>query len=102
MGKVDPMVERMREWVDSNFKSATEAAGKLGMTYSNLSQYLGGKRHPGYEVLKRFREAGCNINWLLTGDTTPIDDADKLRKRISELERVIEVIQSAIPPKKEA
>jgi len=102
MKNVDPVVERMREWVDSNFKSATQAAERLGMTYSNLSQYLGGKRHPGYEVLKRFREAGCNINWLLTGDTTPVDDAEALRKRISELEKVIEVIQSAIPSKKEA
>jgi hypothetical protein len=64
------------------------------MTYANMSQYLGGKRHPGFEILTRFRKAGCDVNWLITGEEIPREEVERMKERVRELEKAIKAIQS--------
>lgn len=60
--------DRILEFASKIDKGKTELAVALGMSYPHLYKYVSNKSMPGADILIRFRELGCDINWLLTGE----------------------------------
>lgn len=63
----DSAGERMRLFIESNYRSLADFAKRVQMDVGNLQKYLTNKRMPGTRVLQRFEEAGCSATWLLSG-----------------------------------
>lgn len=61
--------ERLREWGLEKFGSVNAFAEALKIAQSQLSNYLNGRRIPGNKMQDRLRKLGCNITWLMTGET---------------------------------
>jgi SOS-response transcriptional repressor LexA len=59
---------RLREFGESNFKSLSKLAERLGMKPQSLQKYLNGTSIPGGEIIARLIDLGCDINWLFYGD----------------------------------
>jgi len=61
----------LRKFAEENFNSLADLARKLGMNNpQQLNPYTSGKSILGGEKLAILRELGCDINWLLTGETS--------------------------------
>lgn len=67
---------RLREFGSVRFTSLKEFAEALEMQPSNLQAYLKGEREPGAQVLKKLRNLGCDINWLLGDEPAPNASSD--------------------------
>jgi transcriptional regulator with XRE-family HTH domain len=78
-------------------------AEALGMKKESLNQYLNGKVAPGYKLLKRLSERGCNLHWLLTGkEESEVMKQLQLReieleKELLEKDKIISKVAEAIP-----
>jgi transcriptional regulator with XRE-family HTH domain len=44
-------------------------ARKLGISPQTLNNYLSGQRRPGGKMQERLEALGCDVIWLMTGDT---------------------------------
>lgn len=57
-------------------------AGMLEIPQGHISPYLRGEKTPGPKLQERLRRLGCDIEWLMTGNThidrNEISDEDKL------------------------
>lgn len=47
--------------------SASKLAEELGMSAPSLQSYTNGRSKPGYQIISKLHNLGCNINWLLSG-----------------------------------
>lgn len=47
--------------------SASKLAEELDMTAPSLQSYTNGRSKPGYQIISKLHNLGCNINWLLSG-----------------------------------
>ncbi|ACF10526.1 conserved hypothetical protein [Chlorobaculum parvum NCIB 8327] len=65
---MDSIGERMRLFIDNNYRSLADFAKTAEMDVGNLQKYLTNKRTPGTKVLQRFERLGCSASWLLTGE----------------------------------
>ena len=63
--------KRLRYYAHMRYGSLKELAANLGVTSSTLSQYTPGKSIPGNTMQARLREIGCDIEWLMTGESEP-------------------------------
>ncbi len=87
--------KRLRYFAHMRFGSLKELAAHLGVTSSTLSQYTTGKSIPGNTMQSRLRDIGCDIEWLMTGESEPVQTEDvsisqefkRLRKEFSTLLR---------------
>jgi GTP cyclohydrolase II len=60
---------RLRERSEKKFGPGLNASARgYSMSPENLSQYWTGKILPGNKMQARFREAGGDVNWLMTGE----------------------------------
>ena len=60
---------RLQKWGLERYKNLTAFAEGLGMSPQNLNAYLRGYRIPGNTLKGRLRELGCDIGWLMTGQS---------------------------------
>lgn len=60
---------RLRQFADNNFNSIAEFAKQLGMQRQQLYGYFSGDTYPGGEILIKLGKLGCDLNWLLIGET---------------------------------
>lgn len=61
---------RIKEFATKNNLSLAQLSRQLGMKNpQGLNPYINGGSFPGGELLIKLSELGCNINWLLNGDT---------------------------------
>jgi transcriptional regulator with XRE-family HTH domain len=60
---------RLRYFAHLRFGSIKELATAMRVSPSTLSQYTTGKCVPGNLMQKRLRELGCDIEWLITGES---------------------------------
>ena len=70
---MSPKVEigrRLREFGQGRYPSMSAFAEALGVSPSQINNYLSGRRTPGNKMQSRLRDLGCNIEWLMTGYTT--------------------------------
>jgi hypothetical protein len=64
------VARNLREFGEKNFHSMKEFAFALGTTPGSLySGYLNSRRIPGPAMLLNLVRLGCDIHWLLTGET---------------------------------
>ncbi len=97
--------KRLREFA-ARFRSQSELARALGMKkHQQLYPYLKGQSLPGFEIIAKLRELGCDPNWLIAGETdvpqTPKweegkleYDSEKMRKDIeTEIDKVVKMVQ---------
>lgn len=78
---------RMKEWSSKHFGTVRGTAKAMKMTESNLQQYLTGVRKPGFTILLRLCQLGCDINWLMSGKE--LADKVRLKKRVQEMDKLI-------------
>lgn len=62
--------ERFRQFITEHYITVKNAAEALGISSATLSSsYLNGKSVPGGELIAKLIQAGCDVDWLLTGKT---------------------------------
>lgn len=91
--------------------SASKLADKLGMSAPALQSYTNGRSKPGYQIIMKLHNMGCNINWLLSGegnmilsdlpcgDSPPIQtntSQQSINQEIEKLEIEIRLLKSKI------
>lgn len=62
--------KRIKEFAEEKHGGLSNLAKIINVSLQNLSQYVTGRNSPGKKFLLRLNEAGCDINWLLTGEKT--------------------------------
>lgn len=67
------IADRLRYYAHMKFGSLKLLARQLGVTSSTLSQYATGKSIPGNTMQNRLREIGCDVEWLMTGNSENMD-----------------------------
>lgn len=90
--------QRLRQWGVDKFGNLTEFASQLGISASNLSQYLSGKSMPGNKMQERLRKLGCDITWLMTGMTRDQLDRGLVRTATNILEGRGKTVHDSIMP----
>ena len=58
--------EKLREFGIKKFGSVKTFAEALGMKPPTLQVYLRGISEPGANILRKLKNLGCDINWLLS------------------------------------
>lgn len=64
--------QRIREFALSRYDTLAAFARALGINQVHLSAYMTGRYRPGGKLQARLREAGMNIDWLMTGEIPTI------------------------------
>lgn len=60
--------ERFREFITEKYITVKNAAEELGVSSATLSStYLNGTSVPGGALIAKLIQAGCDVDWLLTG-----------------------------------
>ena len=96
---------RLKEFA-KRFDSLAEFARLLDMEYpQQLQPYLTGKSLPGFELLAKLRNLGCDPNWLISGEGKPPTvpplkeerleyDSDEMRREVEEeVDRLVKTAQ---------
>lgn len=74
MKKIDKkeVGNRLRQFLTGRFGNLEDAATYLDTTVSSLrNSYFNGQSLPGKSILEKLKSDGCNIDWLLFGETDP-------------------------------
>lgn len=66
---MDTVQERLKEFAQY-IGSATKLANLLDMSPQSFIQYTNGRSKPGFEIISKLYNLGCNINWLVSGKGT--------------------------------
>ena len=103
--KKEDVGKRLSEFA-ARFPSQSELARALGMKkHQQLYPYLKGQSLPGFEIIARLRELGCDPNWLIAGESGALQapkwkeekleyDSEKMREEIeTEIEKVVKMVQ---------
>jgi len=61
------IARRLREFGEKKYPSMAAFARALGIRPQALSSYLKARSRPGYDLLMKLKELGCDIDWLMTG-----------------------------------
>lgn len=104
MLKNEEIGQRLRIWGEDRFKDLGEFSKELQVNYSTLQRYLAGKIKIGQDSIIRLIEMGCDIEWLLTGESKYEGTKDNIntvnekfteyeQRRISDLLLEIEKMQ---------
>ena len=76
---LDEIGPRLRSVADRFHEgNKSELARSLGMKPSSFAKYLNGDRRPGAVVLEKLSRMGVDINWLLTGSGTMLDETARI------------------------
>lgn len=60
--------KRLKEFAKSRYGTVSAFAEACSMPQPQMSAYTSDAKSPSIDVLLRFLQAGCNINWLLSGE----------------------------------
>ena len=108
---------KLKHFAKNNYGSIKELAEKMDMHPNSLSRYIGGGNNPGLLVLIKLAKAGCDMNWLFeeakeennlmvaeekAGYYSRDKEIEKLRKRIEELEGMLNAIMDVANKKNPA
>ncbi len=89
--------EKIRIFAEKKGFSLTLLAELLGMKPQSLQVYISGKSLPGSEILQKFRDLGCDINWLLSDSPDPPPETNQLlQARIQQLEEENQRLRDSI------
>lgn len=60
--------KRLKDFAKAKYGTVSAFAEACSMSQPQMSAYTSETKSPSVDVLLRFLQAGCNINWLLSGD----------------------------------
>lgn len=60
---------RLRHFAEGKFGGISRLADALGISQPRLSHYVSDKRAIPPEVVQKLAQLGCDITWLMTGET---------------------------------
>ncbi|HQT92977.1 MAG TPA: hypothetical protein PL001_13225, partial [Candidatus Kryptobacter bacterium] len=88
------------------FRTQSELARALGMKkHQQLYPYLKGRSLPGFEIIAKLRDLGCDPNWLISGEGSAPEthrvveekleyDSEKMREEIeTDIDKVVKMVQ---------
>lgn len=78
--------DRLKDWLKQKYGNINKAAIAFDMPPITLHRYTTGVNSPGMPFLLKLRELGCDINWLLTGETQD-EHLKKMQDEIEELKK---------------
>lgn len=90
MLKTKEIGHRLRIWGLDRFKNLGEFSKELQVDYSTLQRYLTGKIKIGQDSFVRLVEMGCDIEWLLTGESKYVknpEDNNIINEKLTEYEK---------------
>lgn len=103
--KKEDVGKRLSEFA-TRFPSQSELARALGMKkHQQLYPYLKGQSLPGFEIIAKLRELGCDPNWLIAGESGAPQvpkwreekleyDSEKMKNEIEpEIDKVVKMVQ---------
>ena len=77
------MMDRLSSWIRGMWDSQSEAVEDTGIDKGLISNYWNKKgSKPGAEILAKFLEQGCDINWLLSGGSNPNEKLSRIVKEL--------------------
>lgn len=89
--------EKLRFFAENYIGSVAKLAELLGMKPPSLYVYLNNEIIPCGEILKKLKELGCDINWLLSDTLDPPPETNQLlQARLKELEEDKQRIRDSI------
>jgi len=59
--------DRLKQFAFDKYGSITGLSEVTGIVQPQLSSYTSGKKKPSVDILLKLLNAGCNINWLISG-----------------------------------
>lgn len=65
------IAERIKEFAKSRYGSVSGLTRAMGIKETSLSTYLSGRSKPGAMIQSKLREAGADIEWIMTGKAGP-------------------------------
>lgn len=82
---------RLRKFLLDKFGKLNNGAVKIGMSPQSLQKYLNGEFIPGGEILSKLSQLGCDIDWLLLGVETKIENVSdaSYKEYISRKDKII-------------
>ena len=78
MDNKSEIANRLEKWILENYKTKTAFCKDAGMSLQSLNIYTSGVSGIGNKFLKRLRELGCDVDWLITGREAPLHQATKV------------------------
>ena len=72
----DNFIKKLKFFVKNNFDRQKDFARVIGVRETHASAYLAGTTYPRIETLYRIGRAGCDLNWLITGEAIKKDIPD--------------------------
>lgn len=75
------IAENLKIFGVNKFKNSTEYAKALDMKSQSLYKYINGESVPGGLILKKLAQLGCDINWLLTGESYNSPEAEEMDRK---------------------
>lgn len=72
--------KRLREFAESKYGSIKSLAEAIEVKPPNLQKYLRDEREPGTATLIKLKKVGCDINWLLFGESEMLTNNDQSNK----------------------
>jgi len=79
--------EKLRFFAENYIGSVSKLAELLDMKPPSLYVYLNNESIPGGDILRKLKDLGCDINWLLTDDDKPPPETlESLQARLKQLE----------------
>ncbi|TYA74842.1 helix-turn-helix domain-containing protein [Seonamhaeicola marinus] len=94
--------EKLRQLIKTKYSKLSDLAVKFDMNYSQLSQYVNGKKISIdflTKIIKEFPEA--DLNWLLRDDDAMVKENPEEYKAILNNEQIIEKIEGLLQELKE-
>lgn len=89
--------EKLRFFAENSIGSVAKFAELLGMKPPSLYVYLNNESIPGGDLLRKLKDLGCDINWLLSEDENPPPETNQLlQARIKELEEENQRLRDSI------
>ena len=103
--KKEDVGKRLSEFA-ARFRSQSELARALGMKkHQQLYPYLKGQSLPGFEIIAKLRDLGCDPNWLIAGESGAPQpqkweegkleyDSEKMKNEIETgIDKVVKMVQ---------
>lgn len=89
--------EKLRFFAENYIGSVSKLAELLDMKPPSLYVYLNNESIPGGDILRKLKDLGCDINWLLSDSPDPPPETNQLlQARLKELEEENQRLRDSI------
>ncbi|MBS1536417.1 MAG: LexA family transcriptional regulator [Bacteroidetes bacterium] len=83
--------KRIKIFAKENYKSVSALTRAMGMSATALAPYIKGSIIPGIRLQEKLKDAGCDIDWLMTGNKNTVLGLDLQVIKIKPMSKNIKV-----------